>query len=53
MEADDELEDHDQHEDGYADVHVERLARDVDSLSVFRLFPDPERRLVHVALELV
>ena len=53
MEADDQLEDHDEHEDRYAHVHVEGLPADSDLLGVLRLLADAKRRLVDVALELV
>ena len=53
MEADDELEDHDENKDRDADVHIECLPGHGDRLRVLCLLPDPERRLVHVALELV
>ena len=53
LEADDQLEDHDEHEDRYAHVHVEGLPADSDLLGVLRLLADAERRLVDVALELV
>ena len=53
LEADDQLEDHDEHEDRYAHVHVEGLPADSDLLGGLRLLADAERRLVDVALELV
>eukprot|EP00632_Arachnochrysis_sp_CCMP2950_P012158 CAMPEP_0185692618 /NCGR_PEP_ID=MMETSP1164-20130828/2657_1 /TAXON_ID=1104430 /ORGANISM="Chrysoreinhardia sp, Strain CCMP2950" /LENGTH=178 /DNA_ID=CAMNT_0028359357 /DNA_START=401 /DNA_END=935 /DNA_ORIENTATION=- len=53
VEADDELEDHDEEEDGDADVHVEGLPRDGDLLGVLGLLADRDGRLVDVRLESV
>ena len=53
LETNDEFQDHDEDEDGYAHVHVKRLSGDRNRFRVFRLFADPECRLVHVTLELV